>query len=214
MGTNYYGVILPTKKRKEELCDLINNSTNFNEIINEIERTYCTLSETWDINEGFGRVHLGKRSGGWKFLWNPNVYKLRNGHTESEVIEPGHTRCFWVEEPPTYHHIYPLTKKGIKEFIDREDVLIYDEYGEQQDKDEFFNMALNWTTWTENGKEEEAWDSKSYQEWEESQGNHPYIMSPNSEQVKTLKEAGYNVEWPYSDFYSDGLRFSTSTNFG
>ena len=46
-----------------------------------------------------GEIHLGKRSGGWKFLFNPN-----------------------------YERYYPLTKEGLMNFLKRDDVIIYTEY--------------------------------------------------------------------------------------
>ena len=75
--------------------------------------------------------------------------------------------------------------------------------------DEFFKEALEWTTW----KGEEAFDSKSYAEWEQSQGHYPFISTKDTEYIRLLTEEGFNVEWPYNDFYSDGLRFSTSVEF-
>lgn len=210
MGTNYYGRIIPNKKRKEELCDLINNSNDFNLIRDEISKTYGRIEYPSDANLGnYGVVHLGKRSGGWKFLWNPNIYLIRNGHSEKEKIDEGHYRYHWVKEPNSAYYIYPLTKKGIKEFIDREDIEIYNEYNEKQDKDEFFKMALEWTVW--NNKE--AWDLKSYTEWEQSQGRYSYIGVRDTEYIRLLTQEGFNIEWPYNDFYSDGLRFSISTKF-
>ena len=210
MGTNYYGRIIPNKKRKEELCDLITNSNDFNLIRDEISKTYGRIEYPSDADSGnYGVVHLGKRSGGWKFLWNPNIYLIRNGHSEKEKIDEGHYRYRWIKEPNSAYYVYPLTKKGIKEFIDREDIEIYDEYNEKQDKDEFFKMALEWTVW--NNKE--AWDSKSYTEWEQSQGRYSYISAGDTEYIRLLTQEGFNVEWPYNDFYSDGLRFSISTKF-
>ena len=70
-------------------------------------------------------------------------------------------------------------------------------------------MAVNWTTW----KGEEAWDGKSYEEYERSQGNIIYTTSPNNEYVQALIKNGFNIEWPYNDFYSDGLRFATYNEF-
>ena len=208
MGTNYYARIIPSKSKKEHLKDLIGQN-DFKNIKDEIDQTYG-LFKPYSMNDVLtGQIHLGKRSGGWKFLWNSNIYLIRNGHSEKEPIEEGHYRYHWIEEPNTAYYVYPLTKKGIKEFIDRKDVEIYDEYDEKQDKDEFFKMALEWTVWGD----KEAWDSKSYAEWEQSQGQYPYASNDNSEYIKLLIQEGFKVNWPYNDFYSDGLRFSTSVEF-
>ena len=40
---------------------------------------------------------------------------------------------------------------------------MFDEYGKVLDKEEFFNGALNCTTWVKNGKSIEAYDGKSYE---------------------------------------------------
>lgn len=216
MGTNYFARIIPTKKRKKELCNLINNSMDFNKIQEEISNTYGSIQYSSDMKEGnYGEVHLGKRSAGWKFLWNPNIYEIRNGHTVPEEIEPGVTRFNWVDDPLTSEYIYPLTKKGIKEFIDRADIEVWNEYGEKQDKEEFFNMAVNWITWTDHntGKEKEAWDGKSYELWEQEQNPSRKNLNYRTEYCDFLTDLGYNIEWPYTDFYSDGLRFSTNTSF-
>ena len=203
MGTNYYLRKIPTKERKKELCDLI-NSDNFEDVKKQIQNTYGNYEVIGGEPTG-GVIHLGKRSGGWKFLWNPNVYVVHNGHCETKEIEPGHTSITWVEEPSTLYYTYPLTKVGIKEFIDNPCFELYDEYGEKQDKDEFFKMALEWTTWGD----KEAWDSKIYEE-----ENPRYIYPLKSELINLLKQEGFKMNSKSnSDFYSDELRFSTYTEF-
>lgn len=209
MGTNFYGRIIPTKERKQELKNII-DSDDFSKITEEISKTYAKIDVDWEGNICGGEVHLGKRSAGWKFLWNPNIYIIRHGHSVPIKIDEHCTTYKWVKEPNTYCYVYPLTKKGIKEFIDREDVEIYDEYGEKQDKETFFKEALEWTTW----KGEEAWDSASYEEFEKKENPkyHPYNV--HGEYIDALKSLGYKmISESHSDFYSDGLRFSTTTDF-
>lgn len=210
MGTNYYARIIPTKERKEELKKLI-DTNNFDKIIDKINKTYGTF-HAYDMNtEIKGSIHLGKMSCGWKFLWNPNIHIIRNGHLEKEEIEKGHTICRYIPEPDTAFHIYPLTKKGIKEFLDREDVEVYDEYGEKQNKEQFFEEALNWTTWKHptTGEVKEAWDSKTY--YEETKER---LYKCDNELVRYLSEHDIKfISESRTDFYSDGLRFSTSIEF-
>ena len=204
MGTNYYGRIIPTKEKKEELKNLI-DTDDFTEIKAKVYEMYHGITPNYSNGFDGGEVHLGKRSGGWKFLWNPNCYVQRNGHTEWEEF-PGGKSGHWVEDSQEIVYLYPLTKDGSKKFIDREDVVIYDEYGKKQDKEEFWKMALDWVTWNN----EEAYDSKSYE-----------IAHPNedrwqckNELIDMLAKEGYEfTSWTQSDFYSDGLRFSTSTDF-
>lgn len=76
MGTNYYRI--PTedemKKRKEKL---INDVKELDISPKSIENFMCnipfddwTCQSVWDVFLSDIRIHLGKRSGGWKFLWN------------------------------------------------------------------------------------------------------------------------------------------------
>lgn len=212
MGTNYYARIIPSKERKKELIDAIERDD-----FREVERLSRELYGSFDKwNRVGGEVHLGKRSGGWKFLWNPNWYEERHGHTEWEEVEKGHSIGHFVIEPSTVFKFYDLTKKSIKEFINRDDIEIYDEYGDKQNKDEFFDMAINWTTWTDpkTGKEKEAWDGEAYEEWEkENNPNRRIYDYSDSEYCKFLKEQGIEINKYGMDFYSDGLRFSTSVEF-
>lgn len=200
MSCNYYARIIPSKERKKELHDaieandfpLINKLTD--EMYNSIRVEY---GEEYIIG---GVVHLGKRSSGWKFLWNPNVFVIRNGHLEGN----NGTRRY-VPDPSTLLYTYPLTKKGLKSFIDREDVLIYNEYDELQDKEEFWKMALEWGY----EKDDEGWDADSYYK------DHPMERSylAGGELIDLLTAEGYKLSRYNSDFYSDGLRFATSIEF-
>lgn len=209
MGTNYYGRIIPTKKRKAELINSIVEN-DFREIRKKVDELYGHFSVDWDGEITGGEIHLGKRSGGWKFLWNPNIYIIRHGHTEWIDNGDGSKYGKWITEPDTYYYVYPLTKKGIWNFIKRKDVEIYDEYNEKQDKKEFFDMAVNWTTW--NG--EEAWDSKSYNEFERERNPNWRSYSCSGEYTNMLEKEGFTfISEDKSDFYSDGLRFSTNTEF-
>jgi len=76
MGTNYYKI--PTEeemtKRKEKL---IQDVTNIELTPINIERNFDEPIEgTWNWDNAWNRfidesrIHLGKRSGGWKFTWN------------------------------------------------------------------------------------------------------------------------------------------------
>ena len=64
-------------------------------------------------------IHLGKRSAGWKFLWAPN---------------------------PDY---YQATKASINLFLNREDVLLYNEYGEVLTPPEIWDDYANCDGWTD-----------------------------------------------------------------
>lgn len=204
MGTNYYAHIIPSKKRKKELTDAI-KADNF-DLVNKLTREmYGPIEKDWDSSEITGGVvHLGKASYGWKFLWNPNVFVIRHGHSEDK-----HGMRRWVEEPSTGKYLYPLTRKGLKAFIDRENILIYDEYGELQDKEEFWKMALEWGS----AKEDGGRDAASYEEYKRKE--NLYNSYPiTGELTDLLRQEGYEfTSSSNSDFYSDGLRFAGYIEF-
>ena len=94
----------------------------------------------------------------------------------------------------------------------REDVIITDEYGEQQDPKEFLEMAFSWGQ--PNGltgktyEEDPRFGPSSYKNyyWSEK-----YQRGMHSKDDEMWFDLGYIVE--YYDFEADGLRFSTSINF-
>lgn len=200
MGTNYYARIIPSVESKTKLQEAIEKN-DFNTIDELTTKMYAQLG----IDNGNfygGKIHLGKRSAGWKFLWNPNVYVTRDIYKDKDSGEYRFGKYI-----PKF--LYPLTKDGIKEFIQRDDVEIYDEYDEIQNKDEFFEMAINWVTW----KNKEAWDSKTY--YKEYPNNYSgYTFRNENDLTKYLDQESINyISDSHSDFYMDGLRFSTNTDF-
>ena len=132
MGTNFYARILPKEDEKNELINKIVNN-KFDEIEDLASELYGNRNE---YTRKGNVIHLGKRSAGWKFLWNPNVTKYYDGYIDPETKE--------YVSVVKYDYVYPLTKQGITEFVMREDVVITDEYGDQQDPKEFLEMAFSW----------------------------------------------------------------------
>lgn len=197
MGTNYYARIKPPQEKVEELKKKI-DLDYFDDVVSMVSELYGHRDEHKD---GF-IVHLGKRSAGWKFLWNPNVRKVYDGY---ETDEFGDTHAKWKHE-----YIYPLTKKGISEFFHRPDVFVYSEYyspsfetntpEDTPSADEFLEMAFNW------GKKD-GWDSKTYHNVMPNEG-----IYYSRERAKFWEELGFKTNYG-NDFYSDGLRFSTSIEF-
>lgn len=197
MGTNYYARIIPKEEDKQRLIDAINN--NQYDIIENL------ASELYDRKNEYTRkgneIHLGKRSCGWKFLWNPNVIKYAEGYLDENKEYVSVYK---------YDYVYPLTKQGITNFCNRKDVIIYDEYGEQFNPKEFLEMAFSWG-------QEDGYTSKTYEDSQERSSYRSYYWSERyqkglwSEKDEMWLDLGYNVE--YYDFESDGLRFSTSINF-
>jgi hypothetical protein len=191
MGTNFYARITPKEEDKQRLINAINN--NQYDIIEDLA---LELYGRRNDYSGIGNeIHLGKRSYGWKFLWNPNVIKV----WDSEA-------CDYA-----YNYVYPLTKEGITNFVMREDVIIIDEYGETQDPKDFLEMAFSWG-------EPDGYTGKTYEESHKEESGYrnyywskKYQRSMHSENDEMWFDLGYIVE--YYDFESDGLRFSTSINF-
>lgn len=196
MGTNYYAKIIPSKERKKELHDAI-EADDFS-LISRLETEMYDPVQLDDDNEIIGgKVHLGKISYGWKFLWNPNVFVIRQGRLEDT---PSGRR--YVPEPSIPKYFYPLTKQGLHDFIFRDDVIVYDEYGEEQYKEAFWKEAL------ECGQPN-GWDAAGY---EKEYKGHIYPVT--GELTDLLRQEGYKFTSPSnSDFYSDGLRFAGFTDF-
>lgn len=198
MGTNFYARIIPKEDEKNELINKIVNN-KFNEIEDLASELYGRRNE---YTRRGNVIHLGKRSCGWKFLWNPNTIRYCDGYIDQETKE--------FIPVYKYDQVYPLTKQGITDFCSREDVIITDEYGEQYTSEEFLEMAFSWG-------EPDGWTSKTYEDSQERSSYRSYYWSEKhqrglwSEKDEMWLDLGYNVE--YYDFESDGLRFSTSINF-
>lgn len=201
MGTNYYARIIPSKARKEILKKMIDED-RFSDIKDEVADMYCS-SDEW--NENHGEIHLGKRSSGWKFLFNPN-----------------------------YERYYPLTKEGLMNFLKRNDVIIYTEYFSFREEDDdyskreyvdadnpdyyqgeyfwtaeqFMDMATNWGY-----NDLTAWDGKAYEKYEKERNPsyNGYERYGDKEREEFWIERGYNPS--YYEFYNDGLRWSTCCEF-
>ena len=196
MSTNYFCHIIPSKERKKELHDAI-EADDFS-LISRLETEMYGPVQLDDDNEIIrGKVHLGKISYGWKFLWNPNVFVIRQGHLEDT---PSGRR--YIPDPSIPKYLYPLTKQGLHNFIFRDNVMVIDEYGEEQDKKEFWKEALEWG-------QPNGWDAAGY---EKEYKEHIYPVT--GELTDLLKQEGYKFTSPSnSDFYSDGLRFAGFTEF-
>ena len=199
MGTNFYARIIPKEEDKQKLLNAINNN-EFDEIVDLASELYGDRNE---YTRKGNVIHLGKRSCGWKFLWNPNIIKYCDGYIDKETKE--------FVPVYKYDQVYPLTKQGITNFVMQDDVIITNEYGKKQDPKEFLEMAFSWgepygyTGKTYEGSHKEESGYKNYY-WSKK-----YQRSMHSERDEMWFDLGYIVE--YYDFEADGLRFSTSINF-
>lgn len=211
MDTNYYAYIIPTKKKKDELKKMIDND-ELDKVLDKSKEMYGNIEYDVYTKQLLGcKVHLGKSSIGWKFLWNPQVFLVPHGHYETFQTECGEKYELYAKDPSTLYHLYPLTKKGITHFVMREDVVIRNEYGESVDKEGFLYHAMveKNTYRSINGEIKETLDSRLYEEIRPCR-----IHISRSELVKALEAEGHKmISKSLSDFYSDGLRFSTITCF-
>lgn len=239
MGTNYYARIIPSKKRVENLKKLISEG-NFAKITKNVQEMYGEYVA--GESEG-GLIHLGKKSGGWKFLWNPNVsneFSLDNftENKKSKLLKPEYV----------LHKVYDLTKEGIQKFLQRKDVIITDEYCEidtiegllaardnpDQDPDKscVYTFEQFWKLSYINGNKDDLYDGESFDKYRDEmyerirKGDTAGMSEFTIDSYKYPKSTLYyprEFAWmekqygykltSYGDFYSDGLRFATSVNF-
>lgn len=195
MGTNYYASIMPPSDKIDALCDALKHQRG----PHDIQRQVNSLFGNFNVEDGEPSgniVHLGKRSAGWKFLWNPNIYLIKHSHC---IYDDDGKFLSVRRDPNQAWYLYPLTKQGIIDFVMRKDIQIFNEYDEHQDKDEFLKMAFEW----------DGWDSKTYLK------EHPEdAWTCRGEYIDLLKAEGFEfTDSTNADFYSDGLRFSSSNNF-
>lgn len=98
MGTNFYRIVTVNEvmTRRAKLVKHIENMDVFkisdiqNGFTNIPTNDFFTNKSPWDVfNEGMS-VHLGKRSGGWKFCWNFHNNKFYSNKEELlEFIRSG-----------------------------------------------------------------------------------------------------------------------------
>ena len=113
MGTNFYARIIPSEQDIQSFI--------YSDDIEDAIEAGDVENMTKYVKDG-NQIHLGKRSGGWKFVWNPNMFKINN----------------------RWRRTYQLTKQGIADFLNQEGMVITDEFGSVYEADEFLEMAFNW----------------------------------------------------------------------
>ena len=155
MGTNFYAYI-PLRKRelKEKVTKAIDKDD-----LDEAESILVDAKEKHCI-------HLGKRSAGWKFLFNANNEKY-----------------------------YECSRKGINNFVKKNKAIIKDEYGSTYSLEEF---------WEEVKSFDKGIDAIEY-----------YKQYPEDRYYHTGYHGNLEKYHPnqYDEFYNDGLRFTTCSEF-
>ena len=153
MGTNFYAIKQLPNSIKGKICELIETDQ------------YDEAKKLFDDN--YEKIHIGKSSFGWKFIFDYNHFKY-----------------------------YDLNRKSINDFLCRNDVKLYDEYGEQVSIDDFWKLV---------DSKKDGYDNISYYK---DSDTLPFLLF--EELIpEDLKE--YNVE--AYEFYSDDLRFASTTDF-
>lgn len=229
MGTNFYARVIPKKSRIENLKKSIDEQ-DIDKINEQIQEIFGLVDE---YNRIGSKYHLGKRSMGWKFLWNSNCFVKRNGHTEETIVEGGARTgsiIKFVSDPSTLEQTYELTKEGIKDFILRDDIVIVDEYVEynsirqlkdiKQDKSDEYSTILfdkdEKLAWFEEMLKLDGYGGESYDK-KDCGSIYKSCFVDNSEYSEfgtLIKEKYPDVRFTgQHDFYNDGMRFSTSTSF-
>lgn len=104
MGTNFYARIIPKEEDIKRVHRIIDGYLTGN-----------TLEIDDDIlKDAVQKIHLGKRSSGWQFLWQAN---------------------------PKY---YQDNLESIKEFLSQDDVIIYNEYEERFTLEKFLDKEIGY----------------------------------------------------------------------
>ena len=165
MSTNYTRI--PTASEMDERkYKLLEGVANLDMSPSMIERSFAEpISDSWEHESVWDKfidgtkVHLGKRSSGWKFCWN------------------------------FHNNKYYSNKEELLAFIRSGRVV--DEYGDEQNIEEFIKMALEW------GEADGLVVNKEYrdQQW-----------------LKARTDLWLDSE-KYDDLIIDGLRISSSTEF-
>lgn len=113
MGTNFYAQHIPTEDEyaKMELALVDRQLDKLQELIDNAKKRY----------------HIGKRAGGWQFLFCPHIKTRKNFPNSGEIVSP------WED-----------TLESIKEYLSRDDVKIVNDYGEEFTVDQFFNEEIGY----------------------------------------------------------------------
>lgn len=164
MGTNYYRIPQADEmdERKFKLLDKITNldlsPSNINCEFGESVDYEWDRVNPWQIFVNETNIHLGKRSSGWKFLWNFHKDKYYSNKDE----------------------LFAFIRSG----------RIVDEYGEEENVEDFITMALEW------GQPDGWVVDREYRKKQRSKGGGSFFDDEK-----------------YDDRVIDGLRVCHSTDF-
>jgi len=119
MGTNFYRIPTETEmlERKEKLTKTLEDMTlSATSVLRSFEvdsEDSWERSSPWDDFMDGAKVHVGKRSGGWKFCWNFNKDKYyHNRQSLFDFILKGRIIDEYGTEIPTEEFIEMATSWG------------------------------------------------------------------------------------------------------
>lgn len=192
MSMNYY-LLLPIKPSFiKELKDL-EDELSYNR-----ERVLTLSTTLYDLKEEAQKykIHLGKYSSGWSFLWDHNDFKY-----------------------------YEPTLASIKKFIIDNNAIIVDECGEKFNWEDFITNELGELLYTYIPKEGEdknkvRFSHREYYNYKlryrDNNNNYFSSVSYNKELLSKMKKFAKDgfVDTEFAEFHTkEGLRFATYTDF-
>ena len=189
MGTNYYARKLPNQAEKEILKLAIDS--NKEDTVKNLTDIYYEIRDAHHLTRK--TIHLGKKTSGWKFLWNTNHF------LQSKQTGEGGTSYNILQKTA-----YDLNKTSILEYLQQEGILIFDEYGKQIPLSEFIGIAFS----------DEGLDEVSFYKDTHIQPKSWWSSGLSDQEQELWKELGVSfTESVTTEFISDGLRFSVFTDF-
>ncbi len=183
MGTNFYAILPVKQETKDKFYKLAERVSNNN--LDDVKWDLFDLQEELDTY----KIHLGKRSYGWAFLWDLNNLKY-----------------------------YEPTLESIKEFIDKNNATIQNEYSESFTWEQFINdeigECMKVHTAMIDGKERRYDCSRTYHESHKTEIAGGYRTSESEKMEDKLKNYKGNLDAEYAEYFNeDGMRFALFTNF-
>lgn len=185
MGTNYYRVNIPTEDDIKEMHRLIDERKFDSKrgwfVNGELVPDDAVTCVQDLIDNCTEEIHICKMSYGWKTCFDHNWGKY-----------------------------YQPNRKSLEEFLKAPNTVIKDEYGDIISYDDFWKMVDERDHGTR-ADGEEPWISKTYREWERTQGNG-YAGWLCREDIQKCEEK-FGVKCEDNDFDVDGLRFAVYSDF-
>ena len=154
MGMNYYVRRIPEKEDKQKLYEFVEKLPTKDELVqmideNRMEELKKGFEEAgYDVPKIYDeirkKVHIGKNSYGWQFLWahNPEYYEDTLESIKAFVTRPGWELVNEENEVFTWEQFMNRYKDKIYKTDDLWDLPSYYEYERKQNKN-YYQPGLN-----------------------------------------------------------------------